>query len=230
MHGVAYSVNCVISSGENKQEINVEAQYSNITSLKTEENYKIKINMENGEEKLAYQYNFETAKDFDQIIKLDAIKESDVFILNNVGKDYIDTLMAALQNVYAEVNRSQMQELGLEENENPLIYTTPMGYYIYKTKEIINNTNTQVTDQAVASFNASYEMYMGNQKGSTIKTLVQSVIASNSARPDHIVSINGQTEQTQLQEYANRIDDTKQYNVAIEKDASGYVNTIRVIE
>ena len=228
--GTAYTIDYTVSSGSNKQEINLEVQFSDIMSPKTKENYKVIINMESEGKKCVYQYDFETSKDFDQIIKLEAIKENDVFVLNNVGKDYINTLMNALGKVYKEVNKNQMQELGLEENENPLIFTTPIGYYIYENYQVIDNVNETIDEQAVAIFNATYEIYVGSQKGTTIKTLVQSVISSNSTNSEHKVSINGITEQTQLQDYINQINETEQYNVAIEKDASGYVNSIKIME
>lgn len=64
--------------------------------------------------------------------------------------------------------------------------------------------------------------------GMNVQTLIQTVIANNSE--EHKVSVNGLSSKEELQTYSNQIELTKQYNVTLEKDTSGYINSIKIAE
>ena len=78
-----------------------------------------------------------------------------------------------------------MEELDLEENENPIIYITPsFGVSILTnnksidTINLINQNNMSETD--INTFNQKFEVYAStNLKGVTVKGLLSTISANN---------------------------------------------------
>lgn len=77
-----------------------------------------------------------------------------------------------------------------------------------------------------------------------VQVLIQEVIANNSAetadtingmsnvnpKKEPKITVNGLSSKEELQAYSNQIEITKKYNVTMEKDASGYINSIKIAE
>ena len=137
-----------------------------------------------------------------------------------------------------------MRELGLKEEQNPLIYATPFGYALYTINQVVSGSLDKMANAEISSFNEKFNVYQGSQVGMNVQVLIETVIGNNyaqtggplkpedinSAIKKHKVSVNGMLGKEELQEYANKIEITKQYNVTMEKDAEGYINSIKISE
>lgn len=124
-----YTIAYIAMNDDQVMNINFEAQYAGITSQSSRERYKIGFAVEQEEQKMGYQYTFDTKKNFSEIINIEPLKETDAFIVNTADKEYLNTLFTAIGNVFTAVNANQMNELGLKPEQNPLIYATPVRIF-----------------------------------------------------------------------------------------------------
>ena len=229
-----YTINCMVMNDGYIMHINFASQYAGITTQSSRERYKIGFKVEENEQAIGYQYTFDTKKNFSEIINIEPLKETDAFVINTADKEYLKTLFEAIGKVFNAVNTNQMNELGLKPEQNPLIYATPVGYAIYSLNQVIIDSVSGMTDNMkIMEFNEKFEIYQGSQVGMNIQILIEDVIRNNHTQIKNsinLVSVNGMSGKEELQEYANKIKITKQYNVTMEKDAKGYINTIKISE
>ena len=227
---LTYKIEYSMLDAEIKSGAFFEAQYSDLTSQNVKENYIFGIKIDNDGEKIAYEYDFDISKKFVDNIEIQELTENNSVVLSDASNEYIAALIVALKGKISEINSSQMQALGIQENENPLIYATPLGYTLYQMNNIINNVGEKVEEVSVEVFNAQFLSYEGIQKGASIKSLVRVVNKSNESNTLHTVSINGMSEATELDNYASGINTAQDYNVVINKDEeTGYVKSINII-
>lgn len=163
VNSIAYIADCSSLNDISNFKVNFDVKYSNIDSNSVEENYRFGILLGDEGEKLEYKYSFDTKKNFSEIINIEPLKESDAFILNTADKNYANTVLTAVGEVLTAVNASQMSKLGLEPEQNPLIFATPIGYTIYLFNQTINNSLDNMINTEVAAFNAKFDVYQGNQ-------------------------------------------------------------------
>lgn len=117
-----------------------EAQFADMTAQETRENYIVALELADKSDTVLYEYNFETTKNFAEIVRIEPIKESDVFLMNNANKEYLATLLPAIASTFSEINKTQMQTIGLTEDKNPLIYATPIGYLMVSLKNAVSQS------------------------------------------------------------------------------------------
>lgn len=233
---LGYIVDCMIINEDRIMNIGFVAQYAGITSQEARERYKIGFKVEENEQAIGYQYTFDTKKNFSGVINIEPLKEADAFVINTANKEYLNTLFEAIGKVFKAVNASQMKELGVKEEQNPLIFATPVGYMLYVFNQALNVDTL--------SFNEKFDVYQGNQVGMNVQMLIATVIGNNydktenpandinavNSRKEHKVSVNGMIGKEELQEYINKIEITKQYNITMEKDSEGNINSIKISE
>ena len=74
-----------------------------------------------------------------------------------------------------------MEEIGFSEYGNPILYTFPLtsiGLLTYnQAADVVNESS--MSEVEMNAFNAKFEQYEGVQSGSTVRALLQSVIANN---------------------------------------------------
>ena len=139
-------------------------------------------------------------------------------MLNDQTNEYVSNLMNAIQERMIEVNRVQMEELGVLEEENPINYLMP---------EFLagNRTTTEVDEQAVNSFNEKFELYEStNTKGATVKGLLTTIQNNNEVEENSkIEEINMDGEEYEVTDQnitflksSINVDDA--YRVEFEKD------------
>jgi len=129
---------------EETQTMYLKAKYSNISQETASEKYTFGMEETDGEDGIAYEYNFETEKVFRPGMNIEPITANNSFVLNDANKEYLTgTLGPAIMERILYVNKDQMGKLGLEEYQNPLIYATPFGYILYQNSPVENLGDSQ---------------------------------------------------------------------------------------
>lgn len=138
---LSYRMEYLITIEEQRSAIYFEAKYQDLTSQIAKEKYSFGFGSKIYDESISYDYNLDMAKKFNSDIDIEAMGEENTVILNDVSKEYLDNITNMLELKISEVNKLQMEQLGITENENPLIFATPVGYIVY---QFMNNTMTRV--------------------------------------------------------------------------------------
>ena len=170
------------------------------------------------ENKNQYKYSITNNVQFKSEIEIEDFTEDNAVVLNDQTNEYVSNLMNAIQERMVEVNRVQMEELGVLEEENPINYLMP---------EFLagNRTTTEVDEQAVNSFNEKFELYEStNTKGATVKGLLTTIQNNNEVEENSkIEEINMDGEEYEVTDQnitflksSINVDDA--YRVEFEKD------------
>ena len=226
----ANNVSYQISFVQANNEISFTMNYTNLQAQTVNEDYLLTISVatsenEEDDQRIEFQYSFNTAKTFVDAVEVEEINSDNAFIVNERIDEYgAETIKALFQQIgvaIVQVNNEQMQELGVKTN--PLILATPIGFLnLASYPEDIDNP--EIVE--IQSFNAKFLNYEGPQKGSTANTLIDSVITNNKDISGHIVSVNGYTDEASLQNLKSQLNTSAEYNVAFNYNSEGYINSI----
>ena len=155
---------------------------------------------------------------FTDSVEIEDLTEENAVILNDKDDAYVTNLMNAIEERMVEVNKVQMEKLGVAESENPTKYLIPSFL-------VANQATTEIDEQAVNAFNAKFELYEStNTKGATVKGLLTTIQNNNETDGNNQIEeihVDGEeyevTEQniTLLKSSIN-VDD--EYRVEFEKD------------
>ncbi len=164
------------------------------------------------------KYSITNNVQFKDSVEIEDLTEENAVILNDQDNEYVTNLMNAIQERIVEVNKVQMEELGVSENENPIQYLIP-------TLSANNQATAEVDEQAVNAFNAKFELYQStNTKGATVKGLLTTIQNNNETEgKNKIKEINMDGEEYEVTEQnitllksSINVDDA--YRVEFEKD------------
>ena len=138
-----YSIILQINNNEEQEDvkyistvrIDFEANYNGLDELKdVSGEYMIKIKaITNDNTDLQYQYNITNEVQFNDSIDVVKLDNRNTFILNDVEDNVLTSFLTKASERIQTVNKEQMQQLGLEEDENPLLYTNFITYYYVET-------------------------------------------------------------------------------------------------
>ena len=164
------------------------------------------------------KYSITNNVQFKDSVEIEDLTEENAVILNDQDNEYVTNLMNAIQERIVEVNKVQMEELGVSENENPMQYLIP-------TLFATNQVTAEIDEQAVNAFNAKFELYQStNTKGATVKGLLTTIQNNNETEGNNkIEEINMDGEEYEVTEQnitllksSINVDDA--YRVEFEKD------------
>ena len=164
------------------------------------------------------KYSITNNVQFKDSVEIEDLTEENAVILNDQDNEYVTNLMNAIQERIVEVNKVQMEELGVSENENPMQYLIP-------TLFATNQATAEIDEQAVNAFNAKFELYQStNTKGATVKGLLTTIQNNNETEGNNqIEEINMDGEEYEVTEQnitllksSINVDDA--YRVEFEKD------------
>ena len=232
----ANNISYQISLKQANNETSIAVNYTNIQAQTVNEDYLLTISVatsedEEDDQRIEYQYSFNTVKTFVDAVEIEEINSDNAFIINEKIDEYgAETIKALFQQIgeaIVQVNNEQMQELGV--STNPLIFATPIGFFyntISNAHIAIGNSEAQMEDTAIQSFNAKFLNYEGIQKGSSTKALIDIVITNNKDISGHIVNVNGYTDEASLQNLKSQLNTSAEYNVAFNYNSEGYINSI----
>ena len=206
-----------------------KASYQGLEQLTTvNENYEMGVNIIKDGEEQNWVYTLNCTDTFNDSINIEDYGEDEIEILNEYDIEQMVTLFTAIGQRIAEVNASQMEEIGFTEYGNPMSYLIPkmsmisMAYL--ESNAIDENSMVDVEDELanaeMQAFNQKFAQYEGSQGGATIMSLLQTVVSNNvSATDDNrkvevTGDINMTTDATEIPRES--IDTSSTYNVQLE--------------
>lgn len=171
--------------------ISLSADYSGIQSLQNiDEKYELNVQSKESSQasSLAYQYNFMNRINFTDNVNIEAFSDANSMILNDYDQEQVTNFMKAVDQRLKEVNKKQMEQLGLEENENPLQYLIPQfGMYFSELNQIDTNS---INEEQVTIFNSKFENYEStNLQGVTVKGLLSTIQLNNETQENENLKI-----------------------------------------
>ena len=232
---LTYRIDYDMADEADSASVSLNMQYSNLEGQTVKENYTLGLMLNQGDESISYDYTLINTKKFVNKIEIEPLKKEDAVVLNEQTQEYINTLFTTLATVVGQVNGIQMQQLGISEAQNPLIYATPLGIMMYAKNEIDDpngafNQNVDEEAAAILNFNTPIKRYEGMQTGTATKNLIQAIISSNQQNPEHIVSINGMTDGRELVTFSSSLTSSQSYNIIITQDEqTKYITAINII-
>lgn len=190
--GQKYTITVSINEEGNSGTIVFTSEHTGLDTLQTvNENYKLEVQVNSDSESYSSQINgitFEisNANTFSENAYIEDFTNNNSLILDNYEQSQVDALMNSIVERIIEVNRDQMNQLGLSETENPLISFVPIvaGATIYnQAQNTIENAN--MSELEISAFNAKFEQYAStNLNGATARGLM-TVIENNNSSTDN---------------------------------------------
>ncbi len=130
------------------------------------------------------KYQINNQIDFIENAEIEELSEDNAMILNNYEEEQVANFLQQVGERIQKVNKQQMEQLGLEEYQNPLIQMLApgLGLFIYnQATDVVNNTN--MSEAEINAFNSKFENYEStNLRGVTVKGLISTIQTSNASQ------------------------------------------------
>ncbi len=135
---------------------------------------------------ITYKYQFNNQITFGNTAEIEEFSNENAMILNNYEAEQVSDFLEKVEERIELVNEQQMEELGLETYENPILQMLEpfLGMTIY-TQAIgtINGTSSNMNELEVTTFNAKFENYEStNLQGATVKGLLSTIQLNNESQ------------------------------------------------
>lgn len=215
----------------NEGRIDCNIKFEGLNTNKVNEIFEIGFNIDSEDTSLGYEYNITNDIEFKEFVSIDEFESGKAVCLNNYDAETITKFLSQVIEKLSDINKSQMSELGLQENENPLIYSnliTMLGTVVYKEASNVVDNISSLKNQEADIFNSRFENYIGTGlKGSVVNSLILTVRNSNLSNEERIVGItfNGNN----LEE-GEKVDSSSIYNVIAVYDDEGYINEMKILK
>ncbi len=206
--------------------IYVSANYRGLKEMQTvKEEYSVELQMQESET-TTVKYQFENQIDFTDAVEIEEFSNKNAMLLNNYEEEKVSNFLQQVGNRISQVNKSQMEELGLQENENPLIqmFSPIFGAAVYSQAANTIGSNN-LTEMEVTAFNQTFENYVGtNIQGTTVKGLITTVqLNMEEQEEEKIKEIHFDGEEYEVTEQniafiKDGIERETAYRVEVEKD------------
>ena len=137
---------------------------------------------------ITYQYQYNNQINFTDSVEIEEFSDENAMILNDYEEEQVNNFLKQVEERIKKVNKQQMEELGLKENENPLIQMFMMPFwqslaYSQAAGAISNSGN--MSELEVTTFNQKFENYEGtNLQGVTVKGLLSTIQLNNESQED----------------------------------------------
>ena len=134
-----------------------------------------------------------------------------------------------------QVNSMQMEQIGFSEYGNPMLYAFPltsMPILIYnQASDAIDESS--MSEVEMSTFNSKFTQYEGVQSGTTVKSLLQTILSNNMVGTDENrkVEVSGVVTMTKDDTEAptGEINSGSRYNVEIQYN-EGLVSEVVITE
>lgn len=182
----------IISYKENESNagITLRANYTGLATMQNiQENYELEIqpNVENTNI-ITYQYQYNNQINFTDNVEIEEFSDENAMILNNFEEEQVNNFLQQVKDRIEKVNKQQMEELGLEEDENPFIQmvTMPLSQSLtYNQAGGVINNRSSMSELEVTTFNQKFENYEStNLQGVTVKGLLSTIQLNNESQED----------------------------------------------
>ena len=220
---INYYATIEVNQEEDIVKFYLNSTYSGISSMQSI-NEVYELGIESSE--LQYKYTLENNMNFIDSINIPEFASDNSMILTNYESEQVSNFLSAVGERLVQVNKQQMEELGLEENENPIQYLIPNLGILSIEGELIGQTI--LSEEQINTFNSKFENYEGtNQQAQTVKGLLSTISRHNEDEENDdmkITEINFNGEEYEAtEENISSIKDNmnmeKSYRIEFEKDS-----------
>ena len=170
-------------------EAELTLSYNGLDNMQNiEDNYALKLVVSDSQSDMSVSnitYVLNNKVTFLDSIEVEEFNNDNATIYSNYDYEQINTLTQNISDRMTQVNQMQMEQLGLDESQNPLeIVATPVEAILIanrKSKSIFIPAKTQEMDnQSILTFNAKFENYAGtNIQGTTVRGLLTTISSNN---------------------------------------------------
>ena len=107
---------------------------------------------------------------------IEDFNDDNALILSNYDEAQVEELRNSIEERLNQVNQSQMEELGVETSENPLLKAIGPMQTFFEQSLGVNSTN----EVDVNTFNQKFELYQStNLQGTTVRGLLTTIATNN---------------------------------------------------
>lgn len=229
------SISFEIKDEENTLKLLLAGTFTGLKDMQNvQEAYQLTLEMN---EKMKLEYVIGNKVAFAENTEIEDFSEDNSILLNDFEEEQVSNFLQAVQERIAEVNRKQMEELGLEESENPLSNVFPFVELLssnlisgddvavdFGSNIGIDTLNQNLDETTIATFNSEYEMYADtNSPGVTTKGLMTIMDSNNEKDGYKIKEINFKGEEYEATKenialIKQEISTEKNYKIEFEKD------------
>ena len=251
----ADSVNYVIGLQNNIEEGQVQISFSyTISGITTLENvseiYEIKLSSTVENETMTYDYIINNQVQFKDAVSIETLNNDNALFLNDCDETTLQTLMTAIVERIGTLNSQITENLGVEETENPLLYSNPftaLSVMMYNSasdsilskaeeaqeaieqqekeeQEKVEEAEESIDSIAKQAHNDKFERYAGQRRGSQVNTLITTTLNNNIAETDENRKVSITLDGTEILRINDtemqRVDTAKQFQVEMIYDNS----------
>lgn len=112
---------------------------------------------------------------------------------------------------------------------------------VQSSQDVTDQVGDITSTQAAQTFNSQFTKYAGTQKGSSVKSLLETVAANNKATAStgaHLVkvtftdgSLNGSSDSSAITKAMTNVVNSKKYTITVEAlDNDGFVQSIKIVK
>lgn len=178
-----YNLTLQINDNNQTEKIELATKFEGLQSMQNiTENHELTIEIKEAK----YQYSYNNKVEFTDSTNIEAFNNDNSLMLSDAEEEQRATFLNAVIERLQSVNKSQMEELGLEENENPLQYAIPQfGIYFSSLGGINTSIGGNMSEMEISSFNELFKNYEStNLKGVTVKGLLSTIQRTNILNED----------------------------------------------
>lgn len=199
---VSVSIDCEIKDEENTIKLLLAGTFVGLKDMQNvQETYQATLGMD---EKMNFDYIISNKVNFAENVEIEDFSEDNSVLLNDFENEQVSNFLQAVGERITEVNRQQMEELGLEESENPLLNLFPIVELLssgigsendmtggVESSMGMDTLNQNLEEAKISAFNVEYEMYEStNSPGVTTKGLMTIISENNEKDGYKIEEIN----------------------------------------
>ena len=232
---VSVSLACEIKDEENTIKLLLAGTFVGLKDMQNvQEAYQATLGMD---EKMNFDYIISNKVNFAENVEIEDFSEDNSVLLNDFENEQVSNFLQAVGERITEVNRQQMEELGLEESENPLLNLFPIVELLssgigsendmtggFESSMGMDTLNQNLKETTIATFNSEYEIYGStNSPGVTTKGLM-TIISENNEKDGYKIkeiNFNGEEYEATRENIAlikQEISTEKNYKIEFEKD------------
>lgn len=178
-----YNIEMQVNNDNQTDKISFITKFAGLQSMQSiSENYELTLETK----EIKYQYYYNNNVEFTDSTNIEAFDNNNSLMLSEAEEEQRNDFIIAVIERLQSVNKAQMEQLGLGENENPLQYAIPQfGSYVSSVNGMNANTS-EISEIEVSTFNGRFENYEStNLQGVTVKGLLSTIQLNNEAQQDN---------------------------------------------
>ena len=248
--GVKYSINCEIKEPENEIQAGAESlienetlehgqanilfdmQYVGLDTLTNiQENYEFGFDVISSRENMKYTYKIDTNTMFNEDVSIEELDKDNAIYLNDYDESQLTPFLTQVGNRLLAINKKQMEELGLEEYENPILYSNPISLYVLLSLNMFNEATDSINNSNLSQFememlNDKFIQYEGEEQSSSdVKSLID--VVQNHNANDEAVEVTVTLDGIEISDKDDVISG-KTYNIEVIYNVDGFVEEMQV--